>query len=111
MSTHQSPENGSPSKRLVRATRELIQEATQLLKRKGKRLAADVVNFSKVNSSLSKSESILDTARTLDAMDPDAVVVRHGVAGVPKRIADVLDAPVINAGVIMANIAWNIMKA
>lgn len=64
----------------------------------GKRLSADVVNFSVSSSSLSKEESILDTARTLDAMDPDAVIVRHKVAGVPKRIADALDAPVINAG-------------
>lgn len=64
----------------------------------GKRLSADVVNFSPSASSLKKSESILDTARTLDAMDPDLVVVRHGVAGVPKRIADVLEAPVVNAG-------------
>ena len=64
----------------------------------GKRLSADVINFSPSSSSLKKSESILDTARTLDAMDPDAVVVRHSVAGVPKQIADVLAAPVINAG-------------
>jgi aspartate carbamoyltransferase catalytic subunit len=64
----------------------------------GKRLSADVVNFSPGSSSLKKAESILDTARTLDAMDPDAVIVRHAVAGVPKRIADVLEAPVINAG-------------
>ena len=64
----------------------------------GKRLSADVVNFSPTASSLKKAESILDTARTLDAMDPDAVIVRHGTAGVPKRIADVLEAPVINAG-------------
>ncbi|HVP28234.1 MAG TPA: aspartate carbamoyltransferase catalytic subunit [Myxococcota bacterium] len=64
----------------------------------GKRLSADVINFSAESSSLSKSESILDTARTLDAMAPDAVVVRHKVAGVPKRIADVLECPVINAG-------------
>ncbi len=64
----------------------------------GKRLSADVVNFTPSASSLSKSESILDTAKTLDAMDPDAVVIRHGVAGVPKRIADELSAPVINAG-------------
>jgi aspartate carbamoyltransferase catalytic subunit len=64
----------------------------------GKRLSADVINFSPSSSSLSKSESILDTARTLDAMDPDAVVVRHKVAGVPRRIANVLKAPVINAG-------------
>jgi aspartate carbamoyltransferase catalytic subunit len=64
----------------------------------GKRLSADVVNFSPDSSSLAKAESILDTARTLDAMEPDAVVVRHGVAGVPHRIANVLSAPVINAG-------------
>jgi aspartate carbamoyltransferase catalytic subunit len=64
----------------------------------GKRLSADVINFAAESSSLSKSESILDTARTLDAMAPDAVIVRHKVAGVPKRMADVLDAPVINAG-------------
>ncbi|HIF99747.1 MAG TPA: aspartate carbamoyltransferase catalytic subunit [Myxococcales bacterium] len=64
----------------------------------GKRLAADVVNFSVSSSSLSKRESLLDTAKTLDAMDPDVVIVRHKVAGVPQRIADVLDAPVINAG-------------
>jgi aspartate carbamoyltransferase catalytic subunit len=64
----------------------------------GKRLSADVLNFSPSSSSLTKSESILDTAKTLDAMDPDAVVIRHKVSGVPKRIADELDAPVINAG-------------
>jgi aspartate carbamoyltransferase catalytic subunit len=64
----------------------------------GKRLSADVVNFSPSGSSLSKAESILDTAQTLDAMDPDAVVIRHKVAGVPKRIADLVKAPVINAG-------------
>jgi len=64
----------------------------------GKRLSADVVNFAPSSSSLKKSESVLDTARTLDAMEPDVVVVRHEVAGVPKLIADVLAAPVINAG-------------
>ncbi len=64
----------------------------------GKRLSADVVNFSPPASSLTKRESILDTAKTLDAMDPDAVVIRHNVAGVPKQIADELAAPVINAG-------------
>src|SRR5687768_978895 len=64
----------------------------------GKRLSADVVNFTPSASSLTKRESILDTAKTLDAMDPDAVVIRHGVAGVPKQIAKELTAPVINAG-------------
>ena len=64
----------------------------------GKRLAADVVNFSVSGSSVTKRETLLDTAKTLDAMDPDAVVVRHKVAGVPHRLAEVLEAPVINAG-------------
>ena len=64
----------------------------------GKRLSADVINFSPSSSSLNKAESILDTAKTLDAMDPDCVVVRHKVAGVPLQIAEVLEAPVINAG-------------
>ena len=64
----------------------------------GKRLSADVVNFTAASSSLTKQDTILDTAKNLDAMDPDAVVVRHSVSGVPKRIADELGAPVINAG-------------
>ena len=64
----------------------------------GKRLSADVVNFTPASSSLTKAETILDTAKNLDAMAPDAVVVRHAVSGVPKRIADELGAPVINAG-------------
>ncbi len=64
----------------------------------GKRLSADVVNFSASSSSLTKAESLLDTGKTIDAMDPDAVIVRHKVAGVPQRLADVLEAPVINAG-------------
>jgi aspartate carbamoyltransferase catalytic subunit len=64
----------------------------------GTRLSADVVNFSPASSSLVKAEGIVDTAMTLDAMDPDIVVVRHAVAGVPKRLADALEAPVINAG-------------
>ena len=64
----------------------------------GKRLSADVVNFSVSDSSVSKRETLLDTAKTLDAMDPDAVIVRHKVAGVPHRLAEVLHAPVINAG-------------
>jgi aspartate carbamoyltransferase catalytic subunit len=57
-----------------------------------------VINFSPTSSSMKKAESILDTAKTLEAMDADAVIVRHEVSGVPRRIADVLEAPVINAG-------------
>jgi len=57
----------------------------------GKRLAADVVNFSVSGSSVTKRETLLDTAKTLDAMDPDCVIVRHQVAGVPHRLAEVLE--------------------
>src|SRR5262249_28421501 len=63
-----------------------------------KSLSPDVPTLTPSASSRKKAESILDTARTLDAMAPDAVIVRHAVAGVPKRIADELGAPVINAG-------------
>ena len=52
-----------------------------------KRLSADVINFSAKGSSLSKGESLKDTALTLEAMGADAVVVRHGSSGAPHRLA------------------------
>ena len=63
----------------------------------GKRLSADVVNFSPSSSS-KKGRELLDTAQDPRRDGPGRVVIRHKVAGVPKRIADVLEAPVINAG-------------
>lgn len=63
-----------------------------------KRLSADAVNFSASGSSLSKGESLIDTARNLEAMSPDLVVVRHSSPGAPHLLADRLDCPVINAG-------------
>jgi len=65
-----------------------------------KRLSADVINFSAKGSSVSKGESLKDTALTLAAMGADAVVVRHSMSGAPHRLAhaDWLDAHVINAG-------------
>jgi len=63
-----------------------------------KRLSADAVNFSASGSSLSKGESLIDTARNLEAMSPDAVVVRHSCPGVPKLLAERLQCSVINAG-------------
>jgi aspartate carbamoyltransferase catalytic subunit len=65
-----------------------------------KRLSADVINFSAKGSSLSKGESLKDTALTLQAMGADAVVIRHSASGAPQRLADsewMLGA-VINAG-------------
>ena len=64
----------------------------------GKRLSADVVNFSASSSSLSKGESLIDTALTLQAMAPDFVVVRHSCPGIPHTLARRIQASVINAG-------------
>lgn len=64
----------------------------------GKRLSADTVNFSVSTSSVSKGETLMDTTRTLQAMKPDIIVVRHGAAGAPHMIASMVPTPVINAG-------------
>ena len=63
-----------------------------------KRLTADTMNFSVSSSSVKKGESLRDTARTIEAMGIDAIVVRHASAGAPHRIAEWVDASVINAG-------------
>lgn len=63
-----------------------------------KRLSADAVNISVSSSSLSKGETLLDTAMNLDAMQPDCIVVRHGSAGVPHQLAKVSKAAIVNAG-------------
>lgn len=63
-----------------------------------KRLSADSVNISVASSALSKGETLLDTALNLDAMQPDAIVVRHASAGVPHQLAKVSRAAIINAG-------------
>src|SRR3954454_9308986 len=63
-----------------------------------KRLSADAVNISVSSSSVSKGETILDTALNLDAMAPDAIVVRHSSAGVPHQLAKISKAAIINAG-------------
>jgi len=65
-----------------------------------KRLSADVINFSAKGSSVSKGESLKDTAQTLQAMGADAVVIRHGGSGAAQRLADSgwISASVINAG-------------
>ena len=65
-----------------------------------KRLSADVINFSAKGSSLSKGESLKDTALTLEAMGADAVVIRHGASGAPHRLAHSgwVRSSVVNAG-------------
>ena len=65
-----------------------------------KRLSADVINFSAKGSSVSKGESLKDTAQTLQAMGADIVVVRHHASGAAQRLADTgwIDAKVVNAG-------------
>lgn len=63
-----------------------------------KRLSADAVNISIASSSLSKGETLIDTALNLDAMAPDCIVVRHSSAGVPHQLAQVSKAAIVNAG-------------
>lgn len=65
-----------------------------------KRLSADVINFSAKGSSVSKGESLKDTAQTLQAMGADAVVIRHGSSGAPQTLAASgwIDAGIVNAG-------------
>src|SRR3712207_2410091 len=63
-----------------------------------KRLSADVINFSAKGSSVSKGESLKDTALTLEAMCSDAIVVRHSASGAPHRLANWVQGSVVNAG-------------
>jgi aspartate carbamoyltransferase catalytic subunit len=63
-----------------------------------KRLSADTVSLSGSTSSLVKGETLVDTARTLEAMNPDAIIVRHPSAGAPHLLARLVDASVINGG-------------
>jgi aspartate carbamoyltransferase catalytic subunit len=64
----------------------------------GKRLGADVINMSVSSSSVTKGETLLDTAATLNAMNCDLLVVRHNRSGAPALLAQKVDAAVINAG-------------
>jgi aspartate carbamoyltransferase catalytic subunit len=64
----------------------------------GKRLGGDVINMSVSTSSVKKGETLLDTAMTLNAMNPDFLIVRHAESGAPKLLADKVNCSVINAG-------------
>ena len=64
----------------------------------GKRLSADTVNISASASSVSKGETLEDTARNIEAMHPDIIVMRHSASGAPHYLAERLDCSVVNAG-------------
>lgn len=64
----------------------------------GKRLSADTINITASSSSLVKGETLVDTARNLEAMNPDIVVIRHSAAGAPHMIAKLIKQSIINAG-------------
>lgn len=64
----------------------------------GKRLSADTFSLAKSSSSLTKGETLKDTALTLQAMAPDAIVIRHWCSGAARFLADRLDCSIINAG-------------
>jgi aspartate carbamoyltransferase catalytic subunit len=62
------------------------------------RLSADVINFSAEASSFKKGETLKDTARNLEALNADFIIIRHSASGAPHFLSRVLDAHVINAG-------------
>jgi aspartate carbamoyltransferase catalytic subunit len=62
------------------------------------RLTADIINFSAEVSSLKKGETLKDTAKNLEALNADIIIMRHAAAGAPHFLARVLDASVVNAG-------------
>jgi aspartate carbamoyltransferase catalytic subunit len=64
----------------------------------GKRLSADVINISGSTSSTVKGENLIDTARNLEAMNPDILVVRHQCSGAPALLSQFVNSPIINAG-------------
>jgi aspartate carbamoyltransferase catalytic subunit len=64
----------------------------------GKRLSADTVNISATSSSMVKGETLTDTAKTLEAMNPDIIVIRHSAVGAPHMIARLIKQSIINAG-------------
>ncbi|NNC38040.1 MAG: aspartate carbamoyltransferase catalytic subunit [Hyphomonadaceae bacterium] len=64
----------------------------------GRRLGADVISMAIARSSVAKGETLLDTAATLNAMNPDLLVIRHGASGAPALLAQKVSCPVINAG-------------
>src|SRR3990172_11465966 len=64
----------------------------------GKRLSADVINISTSTSSVVKGETLLDTARNIEAMNSDVIIIRHSMAGAPGILAKALKSSVINAG-------------
>ncbi|MBU2261425.1 MAG: aspartate carbamoyltransferase catalytic subunit [Proteobacteria bacterium] len=64
----------------------------------GKRLSADTINISASTSSVVKGETLIDTAKNLEAMNPDIIVIRHSAAGAPHLLAGLLRQSIINAG-------------
>lgn len=64
----------------------------------GKRLSADTINISASTSSVVKGETLIDTARNLEAMNPDVIVIRHSAAGAPHLLASLIKQSIINAG-------------
>ena len=94
-----APPSGKLAGRLVfnlfheNSTRTLMSFATA-----AHRLGADVLTLPVEQSSVKKGETLADTARTLAAMRPDLLVIRHGRNGAPSEVAEIMDCPVINAG-------------
>src|SRR5208283_3718118 len=63
-----------------------------------KRLSADTINISASSSSVAKGETLIDTAKNLEAMNPDCIVIRHSAAGAPHLLASLVKQSIVNAG-------------
>lgn len=63
-----------------------------------KRLSADAINISASTSSVTKGETLIDTARNIQAMNPDVIVIRHSSSGAPHQLARLVEASIVNAG-------------
>ncbi len=99
LSVQKSPDlNILSSKTLVNLFFENSTRTQKSFEIAGRRLGADVINMSVAGSSVQKGETLLDTAATLNAMNPDILVVRHGSSGAPALLAQKVAGSVVNAG-------------
>ncbi len=95
---NKSPEKTLQGKTLINLFFENSTRTQGSFEISGKRLGADVVNMAVQSSSVKKGETLIDTAKTLNAMYPDLLVIRHGSSGAVRLLSRKVDCAVINAG-------------
>ena len=90
--------NSFPNKNIINLFFEDSTRTLTSFELAGKQLGASVINMSIATSSIKKGETLIDTAMTLNAMDPDILIVRHNMSGVPYLLSEKVNCSVINAG-------------